>query len=264
MSVASPSVPQSRTIEVLDHGFVRLDEAMASDLSVVNAARVSFARRKDEMDEGDQGLIRFLLRERHGCYDDATDVLTHHGWKPWPDVSGDELFATRSRAGVLEYQPALRLVRKEYSGHMIGFKGLSVDLNVTPDHRVLASTLTTREGRQRPVYRLQPAHAVLGRAHRHVATATWSGPSPSALEIGGERFPAVPLVRLVGFFIGDGNLPAANAICFNLRKARETAYLHEVAGQAGFEVRRWGSQLAVIISPALRGSSLAATRSARR
>ena len=66
MSVASPSIPQSRTIEVLDHGFVRLDDAMASDLSVVNAARVSFARRKEEMDEGDQGLIRFLLRERHG------------------------------------------------------------------------------------------------------------------------------------------------------------------------------------------------------
>ena len=66
MSVASPSIPDSRTIEVLDHGFVRLDEAMASDLSVVNAARVSFARRKEEMDDGDQGLIRFLLRERHG------------------------------------------------------------------------------------------------------------------------------------------------------------------------------------------------------
>jgi thymidylate synthase (FAD) len=34
------------SIQVLDHGFVRLDDAMASDLSVVNAARVSFARRK--------------------------------------------------------------------------------------------------------------------------------------------------------------------------------------------------------------------------
>jgi thymidylate synthase (FAD) len=53
-------------IPVLDHGFVRLDAAMADDLSVVNAARVSFARRKDEMDESDEGLIRFLLRNRHG------------------------------------------------------------------------------------------------------------------------------------------------------------------------------------------------------
>ena len=54
------------TIRVLDHGFVRLDGVMADDLSVVNAARVSFARHKDEMDESDQGLIRFLMRERHG------------------------------------------------------------------------------------------------------------------------------------------------------------------------------------------------------
>jgi thymidylate synthase (FAD) len=53
-------------IRVLDHGFVRLDGAMADDLSVANAARVSFARRKEEMDEADEGLIRFLMRERHG------------------------------------------------------------------------------------------------------------------------------------------------------------------------------------------------------
>src|SRR6188768_1590706 len=39
---------------------------MASDLSVVNAARVSFARRKDVMEDSDAGLIRFLMRERHG------------------------------------------------------------------------------------------------------------------------------------------------------------------------------------------------------
>ncbi len=51
---------------MLDHGFVRLDDAMANDLSVVNAARVSFARRKEAMDESDAGLVRFLLRERHG------------------------------------------------------------------------------------------------------------------------------------------------------------------------------------------------------
>jgi thymidylate synthase (FAD) len=53
-------------IRVLDHGFVRLDAAMADDLSVVNSARVSFGRRKEEMDDSDAGLIRFLMRDRHG------------------------------------------------------------------------------------------------------------------------------------------------------------------------------------------------------
>ena len=39
---------------------------MADDLSVVNGARVSFARHKTELDDSDAGLIRFLMRERHG------------------------------------------------------------------------------------------------------------------------------------------------------------------------------------------------------
>src|SRR5919197_6218185 len=63
---AAADVITENTIRVLDHGFVRLDDAMADDLSVVNGARVSFARRKTEMDESDAGLIRFLMRDRHG------------------------------------------------------------------------------------------------------------------------------------------------------------------------------------------------------
>jgi thymidylate synthase (FAD) len=62
----TPEVLAENQIQVLDHGFVRLDGAMADDLSVVNGARVSFARRKEEMDESDEGLVRFLMRDRHG------------------------------------------------------------------------------------------------------------------------------------------------------------------------------------------------------
>jgi thymidylate synthase (FAD) len=65
LTVTADVIPEN-TIELLDHGFVRLDGAMADDLSVVNGARVSFARRKDEMDASDEGLIRFLMRDRHG------------------------------------------------------------------------------------------------------------------------------------------------------------------------------------------------------
>jgi thymidylate synthase (FAD) len=65
VTVTTDVIPDN-TIRVLDHGFVRLDGAMADDLSVVNGARVSFARRKTEMDSSDEGLIRFLMRDRHG------------------------------------------------------------------------------------------------------------------------------------------------------------------------------------------------------
>jgi thymidylate synthase (FAD) len=56
----------SNSIDVLDLGFVRLDAALADDLSVVNAARVSFGARVEAMDERSAGLVRFLMRERHG------------------------------------------------------------------------------------------------------------------------------------------------------------------------------------------------------
>lgn len=52
----------------LGQGFVRLDAAMADDMSVVNSARVSFAQQKEngELSNADMGLINFLMRERHG------------------------------------------------------------------------------------------------------------------------------------------------------------------------------------------------------
>lgn len=55
-----------KSIKILDHGFIRLDAACADDLSVVNAARVSFNKRIEEMSEGDEKLIGFLMRNRHG------------------------------------------------------------------------------------------------------------------------------------------------------------------------------------------------------
>ena len=65
MAVATEQLTET-TIPVLDHGFLALDGALASDLAVVNAARVSFNAVSDEMTERDEGLIRFLVRQRHG------------------------------------------------------------------------------------------------------------------------------------------------------------------------------------------------------
>lgn len=62
---ASPQELDGYFISVYD-GFVRLDGAMATDLSVVNSARVSFAKNSSTLDESGIGLIGFLMRERHG------------------------------------------------------------------------------------------------------------------------------------------------------------------------------------------------------
>lgn len=56
---------ESNKVNVLDHGYVRLVDHLGSDLSVVNAARVSYDKESPEFNAKDDRLINFLWRERH-------------------------------------------------------------------------------------------------------------------------------------------------------------------------------------------------------
>lgn len=55
----------TEVISVLENGYVRLIDVMGSDLSVVNAARASFAKESKELTHKDANLIAFLAREGH-------------------------------------------------------------------------------------------------------------------------------------------------------------------------------------------------------
>lgn len=51
--------------KVLDHGYVKLVDVMGSDLSVVNAARVSYDKESTSLNNKDIKLIDYLVREHH-------------------------------------------------------------------------------------------------------------------------------------------------------------------------------------------------------
>lgn len=50
---------------IVDDGFVELVDSMGNDLSIVNAARGSFAIRKTKLDEKDITLLKYLLEHKH-------------------------------------------------------------------------------------------------------------------------------------------------------------------------------------------------------
>src|SRR5690625_1816647 len=52
-------------INVLNNGDVSLRDVRSDDRTVANAARVSFDKRTEELDEKDERLIAFLAREGH-------------------------------------------------------------------------------------------------------------------------------------------------------------------------------------------------------
>ena len=45
--------------------FVKLIDSMGTDLTVVNAARVSFGKKKEKFEEGDEKLIKYLAQHNH-------------------------------------------------------------------------------------------------------------------------------------------------------------------------------------------------------
>ena len=51
--------------KVLDAGFVKLIDTFGDELTIVNAARVSFGVQKTELSKSDIGLIRYLYRHKH-------------------------------------------------------------------------------------------------------------------------------------------------------------------------------------------------------
>jgi thymidylate synthase (FAD) len=52
-------------VKVLDDGYVRLVDTLGDDLSIVNAARVSYDKESADFSEKDAKLINFLLKEKH-------------------------------------------------------------------------------------------------------------------------------------------------------------------------------------------------------
>lgn len=60
----SDAIPDG-AIRVLDHGFVSVEDVLGSDLTVVNAARVSFGKRATEFAEADKKLLAYLAEHKH-------------------------------------------------------------------------------------------------------------------------------------------------------------------------------------------------------
>ena len=56
-----------RSIDVYGDGIGRVDlvDYMGTDLTIVNSARVSFGKHKEEIDEKDERLINYLVKHKH-------------------------------------------------------------------------------------------------------------------------------------------------------------------------------------------------------
>jgi thymidylate synthase (FAD) len=60
------NIPPANHVKVLDgQGWVGLIDQLGTETTIVNAARVSFGRLKDQMDDRDAALLNYLIENRH-------------------------------------------------------------------------------------------------------------------------------------------------------------------------------------------------------
>jgi len=90
----------------------------------------------------------FVDVSRVFCYSEDMDVLTNEGWKPWPAVTGAELFASLTLDGTLVYEPAEEHFVRDYEGPMYHVGSEQVDLLVTPNHRMWVQRVDRRAYRR--------------------------------------------------------------------------------------------------------------------
>lgn len=166
------------------------------------------------------------------CYSDDTEVLTDEGWKKWPDVRGDEKFATIS-SGRLFFEKPEQYFCKDYEGDMYVVESEQVSLKVTPNHRMwvqLADTQKARRGEES--FGIKLAEEIVHKRVRYQkGDVQWIGKRPEVIEIpathrswsrsdmgtetqrtyNARPYDAMLFARLLGYYLSEGTLSKHDA-----------------------------------------------------
>jgi intein/homing endonuclease len=182
------------------------------------------------------------------CYDDQTEVLTDTGWKLFSHLTDDDLVAQRDSDGTMSYvQPRQRHVY-DYEGPLYTLDGKSINLAVSPNHRLLMARRTgrqhdTRQKHDLGIIRAKDAYRKKGWMSKEVR---WSG----ALTGYGHDY-----LELLGMLTADGCFSDRNVVLIQkdreyvealLKRNMITARTREVNGSTQWIIggAAWAQELA--------------------
>ena len=78
-------------------------------------------------------------KEKYGCYDETTEVLTNNGWKSFKDLTFNDQIATLKDGEYLEYQTPTDIMQYDFNGNMYHLQNRGVDIFVTDNHNLYVS-----------------------------------------------------------------------------------------------------------------------------
>ncbi|MFB7858794.1 LAGLIDADG family homing endonuclease [Rhodococcus qingshengii] len=144
------------------------------------------------------------------CYTDDTEVLTRDGWKLFKDVhtgpEGDE-FATRNpKTKQFEWQHAFKYYEAPWDGEIVDVRGRSLDLRVTPNHRMAVQWSTYSDGVKTTGETFKRADAIGPRGAELPALSEWEGKTPETVTFGSYTWDTLDFAAFLGAWIAEGSL----------------------------------------------------------
>lgn len=206
---------------------VTLISTMGTDLTVTNAARVSFGAQIQQLEPKDHKLIKYLADHKHMCYDDQTEVLTQTGWKLFKDVEPeqDDKVAAITDEGFIQWEIPTHLYQSHYTGKMFKLETTHLNFCVTPNHNMWFSQRHSKGFHPPELIRMDKIATNDGRMFTTAEVQEsgtyddyWNG-------------------KLVGFYLGDGFLYSAQQCAFRFKKNRKILAVKEILSELNIEFR---------------------------
>ena len=159
------------------------------------------------------GLIRIKNSWGH-CFDKETEVLTNNGWKLFKDLLKNDLIATLNHEShELEYQNIIEYHEYDYDGDLYNYKSSSVDLSVTPNHKLYI------RDRSAKTWKLEEAQNIKIKHFGMKKDAKWVGKDVEFYKIGDHLIPMETWLEFLGYFISHGYV-VENSLSIRMEQLR--------------------------------------------
>jgi ribonucleoside-triphosphate reductase len=116
-----------------------------SDMDPEDARSMCCRLRLDNKKLRKRGGGLFGANPLTGCYDDKTEIMTEKGWKLFKNLSKTDSVFTLSADNEIELHHPKKIFEYDWNGLMYRFESRSLDLLVTPNHRMVCDDANTGE-----------------------------------------------------------------------------------------------------------------------
>ena len=186
------------------------------------ARTINFPNLPTTIGINDKKLIeRVGNKFKHACYSSDTEVLTLNGWKLIKDVNtSDKVCTLNPKTKNIEYYAPINLFEYNYDGELIHYKSNTIDLMVTPNHKIYASDGRKHKNRKYDEREFALIEASSFENIQHYHTKRSHG-------IINEAKYTPSFMKLVGFFIGSGSI-VENTLHFHISEEGRQAYFKNI------------------------------------